>query len=335
MKTGDRRQGTGDSGQWAVVRRQRTGDRGQGTGGRGRWIAAVALGLAAGCAAPKVAQFTDADWVSHITTGKGAYKRGDARRAAEAFGRAEQRARALDDADALAVAAVNRATCLQADGKAAEAKAGIDEALADARVASARRAELQVAAARAELALGKSDEAIVRIDEALKLKPAPALRAQALLAKSGAELAQENSAAATRALADMSAKEWVALPASLQAEQAEMRAAIAAAEKKPKDASARQDEAADLWKKAGRLPDMARALAAAGRQALAADDPAGAADRFYRSARSLWAQGLRPEALRVLEEGVAVAERLDDESVAKKMGELFVTFQSAQRLDNK
>ena len=62
---------------------------------------------------------------------------------------------------------------------------------------------------------------------------------------------------------------------------------------------------------------------------------AGAADRFYRSARSLWAQGLRPEALRTLEEGVAVAERLDDESVAKKLGELFVTFQAEQRLENK
>lgn len=294
----------------------------------------MALGLAAGCAAPKVAQFTDADWVSHITTGKGAYKRGDARRAAEAFGRAEQRARALDDADALAVAAVNRATCLQADGKAAEAKAGIDEALADARVASARRAELQVAAARAELALGKSDEAIVRIDEALKLEPSPALKAQALLAKSGAELAREKPAAATKALADgMSAKEWKRLPASLQAEQAALRARIAVAEKKPAEAMALQDEAAQLWKKAGRLPDMARALAEAGRQAQAAENFAGACDRFYRAARSLWAQGLQPEAIRVLEEGVKAAEQIEDEAVAKKMAALFVTFKDGQRLE--
>lgn len=308
----------------------------------GRWAGLFAVLLAAGCAAPPAPRFTDADWVSHVTTGRGAYERGDYRRAADAYGRAQQRARALDDADALAISAVNRAMALVAVGQAAdalagldEALAGLDEALADARIEPARRAELLVAAARAEQARGQPAAALERVAAALELNPAPALQAQALLAKSGAELAQENSAAATRALADMSAKEWVALPASLQAEQAEMRAAIAAAEKKPKDASARQDEAAVLWKKAGRLPEMARALAAAGRQALAADDPAGAADRFYRSARSLWAQGLRPEALRVLEEGVAVAERLDDESVAKKMGELFVTFQSAQRLDNK
>ena len=260
------------------------------------WPALLAVVLAAGCASPKAAQFTDADWVSHSTTGRGAYERGDYARAAEAYGRAERRARALDDADALAVAAVNRATCLLAAGQAAEA--------------------------------------IARVDEALKLEPSPTLKAQALLAKSGAELARENPAAATKALSDgMSAKDWNRLPESLRAEQAALRAQIAVAEKKPAEALARQDEAATLWKKADRLPEMARALAAAGRQAQAADDLAGACDRFYRAARSLWAQGFQPEAIRILEEGVKAAERLEDEAVAKKMAALFVTFKDEQRLE--
>ena len=298
------------------------------------WMVPLAALLAAGCATPPEPQFTDADWVSHVTTGRGAYERGDYRRAAEAYGRAEQRARALDDADALAVAAVNRATCLLADGKAADATGGIAEALADARIAKERRAELLVAGARAELALGKSDDAIARVDEALKLEPPPALKAQALLAKSGAELARGNPAAATKALTDgMSAKEWKGLPISLQADQAALRAQIAVAEKKPAEAMVLQDEAATLWKKADRLPDMARALAEAGRQAQAADDLAGACDRFYRAARSLWAQGLQPEAVRALEEGVKAAEQLDEEEVAKKIAALFVTFKDDQRLE--
>ena len=305
-----------------------------GSGKPGRWMALLAVLLAAGCATPKAAQFTDADWVSHSTTGRGAYERGDYHRAAEAYGRAEQRARALDDADALAVAAVNRATALVAAGQAADATAGIAEALADARIAKERHAELLVAAARAELALGKSDDAIARVDEALKLEPPPALKAQALLAKSGAELARENPAAATKALTDgMSAKEWKGLPISLQAEQAALRAQIAVAEKNPAEAMVLQDEAATLWKKTNRLPDMARALAEAGRQAQAADDLAGACDRFYRAARSLWAQGFRPDAIRVLEEGVQAAEQLDDEAIAKKIAALFVTFKDEQRLD--
>ena len=304
-------------------------------GGRrlGRWLAALALGWTAGCATPPAPQFTDADWVSHSTTGRGAYERGDYRRAADAYERAQQRARALDDADALAVAAVNRATSLVAAGQAADAPAGLDEALADARISPARRAELLVAAARAEVALGKPDAAEARVAAARKLDPAPALKAQALLAQAGAELARKKPAAAMQALADMPAKEWARLPESLQAERAEMRAAIAVAERKPADALACHDEAARWWKQAGRLPEMARALAAAGRQAQAADDFAGAADRFYRAARSLWAQGLQPEAVRVLEEGVGAAERLDDEAVAKKMAELFVTFKAGRRLE--
>ena len=131
----------------------------------------------------------------------------------------------------------------------------------------------------------------------------------------------------------MSAKEWKGLPISLQAEQAALRAQIAVAEKKPAEAMVLQDEAATLWKKADRLPDMARALAEAGRQAQAVDDLAGACDRFYRAARSLWAQGFRPDAIRVLEEGVQAAEQLDDEAIAKKMAALFVTFKDEQRLD--
>lgn len=311
----------------------RTGARVQSSGFRGSWVAALAVAWAAGCATPPAPRFTDADWVSHVTTGRGAYERGDYRRAADAYGRAQQRARALDDADALAISAVNRATCLVAAGQAAEALAGLDEALADARLEPARRAELLVAAARAEQARGQPAAALERAAAALKLQPVPALQAQALLAQSGAELAQDDPAAAALALAGLSAKAWAALPESLQAEQAEMRAAIAVAEKKPAEAMARQDEAAELWKKAGRLPEMARALAVAGRQAQAADDLAGAADRFYRSARSLWAQGLQPEAVRVLEEGVSAAEQYGDESVAKKMAELYVTFKDGQRLD--
>ena len=299
-----------------------------------RWMALLAVVLASGCSTPPEPRFTDADWVSHATTGRGAYERGDFRRAADAYARAQQRARALDDADALAVSAANRATCLLADGQAGEARTGIDEALSDARISAPRRAELLVAAARAETALGKSDEAMARVGEALKLDPSPALKAQALLAKAGAELAKENPAAATKALADgMSAKDWATLPESLQAEQATLRALIAVAEKQPAEALARQDEAARLWKKAGRLPDMARALAEAGRQAQAAGDGAGACDRFYRAARSLWAQGVQAEAIRVLEEGVEAAERIDDEAIAKKMAELFVTFKDGQRLE--
>ena len=302
-------------------------------GGRNadRWAALWVVLLAAGCAAPQ-AQFTDADWVSHATTGRGAYERGDYRRAADAYGRAQERARALDDADALAVAAVNRALSLVAAGQAVAAVAAVDEALTDARISKSRRAELLAAGARAELAGKKPEAAVARAEDALKLDPEPTLRAQILLAKGSAELAREDAGMATKALEGLSAKEWGRLPASLRAEEKELLAKIATAGNRPAEALARLDEAAVHWKEANRLPEMARALAEAGRQAKASGDLAGACDRFYRAARSLWAQEIRPEAARTLEEGVSCAEQLEDEAVAKRMAELFVTFKQGERL---
>ena len=102
-------------GQRSEVREQGSGFRAGEARFRGSWAAALVLMLLAGCATPPAPSVTDEDWVSHVTTGRGLYARGDYRRGASAFERAQVRARALDDADALAVAAVNRAQCLLAD----------------------------------------------------------------------------------------------------------------------------------------------------------------------------------------------------------------------------
>lgn len=288
--------------------------------------------LAAGCAAPK-AQFTDAEWVSHATTGRGCYERGDYARGADAYGRAQTRARALDDADALAVAAVNRAVCLLAAGRAQEALAAVREAQVDGRVAKDRQAELQVVGARASLALGKPDEAMAFLAVVLKSNPPVLLRAQALLTEGAVHLAANDPAAAAKALfSGMPEKAWAGLPASLRAEQAELLGRIATAQDRSGDAVAQWDEASQLWKKAGRLPEMARAMAEAGRQAQAAGKLPEACDRFYRAARSLWAQGLGPEAIRTLEEGVNCSEHVQDEAFGRRMAELVVTFKDEKRL---
>ena len=305
------------------------GDRVQGSGFG--LVAGLALALA-GCATPRP-QFTDADWVSHSTTGRGCYERGDYRRGADAYQRAARRAWALDDADALAVSAVNRAVCLLAEGQADAALAGVDEALRDSRVSPGRRMELLVAGARAELALARLDPARARAGEALDLRPPPALQAQALLIQSAAQLAGGDAAAAARILADgRSAGSWAKLPAAIRAEYAARRADIAMAAQKPGEAAALLDEAAAWWKQANRLPEMARALAEAGRQAQAAGDLPGACDRLYRAARSLWGQRFQPEAVRALETGVACAEQLKDEARGRQMAELVVTFQNDGRL---
>ena len=313
------------------VRGQGSEDRKQQAGDRRQWLVlAGAILLLAGCAAPKP-QFTDEDWVSNVTTGRGCYERGDLRRAADAFARAQQRARAMDDADALAVAAVNRAVCLLPLDRAEEALAGLREALADDRVSESRRLELRVTAARAELAAGYADQARTEADLALESDLSLLLRAQALLVKAGADLADHKAPGAGRTLQELSAAQWADLPARLRAEQAELEAQISAVLESPGEALDWQDNAVARWREAGRLPEMARALAEAGRLARAAGDLSGACNRLRRAAKSLWAQGVYNEAVRTLEEGVACAEQLEDEDIGRKMAELLVTFQEEWR----
>ena len=293
---------------------------------------ALAAVMLAGCASPPPPQFTDADWVSHTTTGRGCYERGDYRRAADAYGRAQQRARALDDADALAVAAVNRAVSLIPAGQAQEALAAVNEALGDVRVSKNRRAELMAAGARAEATLGNTDAAMKIVAVALKENPASTIRAQVLIAGATAELAKGAPVQAAKVLAGLTAKEWARLPASLRAEETELRARITAAEGHSADARDLLDRAAAQWKQAGRLPAMARALAGAGWQAKEAGDLTGACDRFYRAARSLWAQEIGPEAVMVLEGGMDCAKELGDDVVSQRITDLFVTFKADERL---
>ncbi len=76
---------------------------------------------------------------------------------------------------------------------------------------------------------------------------------------------------------------------------------------------------------------MARALQAAGRQYRAAGDIASACDRLYRAAQSFRAQGLAAEAIAALDAGVSCAEVLKDDATSRRMAELVVTFQQAER----
>ncbi len=294
--------------------------------------AGLVLGSLTGCSTP-TPQFTDSEWISHTATGRGNFERGDYRRAADAYARAARRARAIDDADAVAVSAVNRAVCLLAEGKPAEAQRGVAEALADARIAPSRRAELTIMASRIALVLDQPEEAKVFAMNVLQMKLSPAVQAQALLAKSGAELAMGDLVQASATLSKgLSPKAWKQLPVAFQADLAGRQADLAVANELSKDAAAYQTTAADLYRQADRLSEMAEALAAAGRLNRISGDLPVACDQLYRAARSLWAQGNEEEATRILVEGVACAEELNDVAVGLRMAELGVTFKNGTRL---
>lgn len=140
---------------------------------RTRWVV-CAIGLygllCAGCASvppPPAPAAPDAEWVSNIQTGRNGWQQADFERAAAAFARAVKRARALDNPEAAAVAAIDRARCVQEleyadalarlndpllaekgprpmEGYRASVVADLRAALQDSRLPLARRDELTV-----------------------------------------------------------------------------------------------------------------------------------------------------------------------------------------------
>jgi hypothetical protein len=230
--------------------------------------------------------------VSHVTTGRGAYERGDYRRGADAYGRAQQRARALDDADTLAISAVNRATALVAAGRAAEALAGLDEALADARIEPARRAELLVAARAREHARASPLRRWSPVARRWELKPAPALQAQALLGRAARNWRRTNPRRA-RALAGMR-RRLGRPPGIAEAERPKCAPRSPSAEKKKPRTLCAEDKPRTV-EKGGPPAEMAAPWPPAARGC--GGRSRGAADRLPVRVAASGAQGLRPVAL--------------------------------------
>jgi len=83
------------------------------------------------------------------------------------------------------------------------------------------------------------------------------------------------------------------------------------------------DREAAWLQRAGRLPEMADALERAGQNYLKAGDTTSAADRLFRSARSLMAQGNYLDALRVVDLAVQNAEPGNTEGDAAAIARLF------------
>jgi tetratricopeptide (TPR) repeat protein len=274
-----------------------------------------------GCVSPKPF-FSDSDWIAHTTTGKAAYQRGDLRAASDAHALAQKRAEALDDAEALAVASVNRAVVLLADGKQLEARSNLADSLADVRVSPRRRTELLSIEARSLYELGDLDASLLAIASALQLSPYPRIQAQLHLVQCSVFI-QQGKAEAAQSILDGAffQKQLESLFSAIQAEHAELNARIAETQGRHQEAMKSYDAASILWKEAARLPKMARALANAGRQAKLFGDGFGAGDRLYRSARSLWAQGMADEALSVMGEATEIAATAEDHSLGRRLAE--------------
>ena len=109
----------------------------------------------------------------------------------------------------------------------------------------------------------------------------------------------------------------------LKADAAGVAGRIALLENDPARAAQEYDRQADYFKRARKYREMALSLGSAGQAYLDANILLPAVDRFYRSARSLYAQGDELAALKMVEAALAAGEKAgDQDSLAADQGAL-------------
>lgn len=327
-------------------------------------VLALVLAAAAGCATRGArtansgvpAPVADAEWHSLVKSGRAAYLRNDFKAALPLFASAANRSRALDDPNRLAVALLDQARCLEelrtadtlallerrarkarglavppdADGPYAvwwTFDAGLETALADARLPQSRRDELAVAWIVQHsyvpcVGPDRGGEAIEALGERWKALPA-SVRARYLFARTERALPSVPAAGPSD---DGSPAAFLLqcpppgeLPSALRARGERLWAEIPAA-----TASERLDHleaAASLYREASRPDGVACSLAAA-RMPLpdgTAEDRARAAGMLLRAASACDALGCPALAQELCAEA---GKATDDPAVRKRAADL-------------
>ena len=281
----------------------------------------VTLSLLIGCGgAPKpTTPPGDLELTQQLSTARAAFNRGAWPQAASLYGLALKRAEAMDNASELANTAYNYAATLVQAGRYDDAWAVLLEARAEAQRAGISIADVTVLQSRTAHLQGRPDDAIALADAVLSDKSASAdVRLQAVLVKGEVASEQKDLPAARAALSQTKPLIAAGTTPSLAAGIAELEGAIALLENNPAAAAERFDRQAAFLQRAKLYNDMSRALALAGDAYAAANQPAPAADRFYRAARSALALN-EPTAARPWLEA---ASRNADPAMAERIANL-------------
>ena len=239
---------------------------------------------------PKPAAWTTDETLSrHASAALRSQTEGALPAAAKQYTLALQRARAMDDAEGVALMAYNLAACEFEMGDLARARLHLAEIRATApkfHIAALRLLESRIA-----LAEGRLDDAEAALRTAQNEPPfRGSERAVEMMLRASIELARGHPAESARML-DHANGMLAKAPASLRAEAEELRAEMGAKRNAPAEAAAAWERAANLWSEAKRAGPVAETLAAAAAAWADAGNETRALELEYRAARSALANG--------------------------------------------
>jgi len=277
----------------------------------GLFITALIL-VGAGCSTPPKVVRTDPEIERNVAVARGAYAAGSAEKAAGYYQKALQRSRVMDAPSEIARNAYNLAACLAALHSYDAAQACLDEARPEFLRAGIPCRELPLLEARIARAQGRFQEAESLARAELKKSHGSSGPNDATLIQWHLLLAellcdQDQAANADAELAAIGPQQLKASGDDIQAEAALTRARVQMLKRNPQAAALQYDIAASHWQAAGRYGDMAVALDQAGRAYENAGNSPSAADRYYRSARSLFESGQTTQAQKIADRALPLA----------------------------
>lgn len=209
------------------------------------------------------------------------------------------RARALDDASAVARLAYNLGACRLETGDASGAAAALEEALQAARVAELPEGETRLLLGFAAMKQGGTDRTLALCRKAIEAprgqtEPNLRLRFQLLRAQAYLEGGQIDRAEESlkEALPQVTAK----APPAVRAQAAFLEGALQALKKTPSAAAEAFEREAACWSEARRPTDVAAALGRAAHERKQAGEVPAEADLRYRAARAYLGLGRLAEA---------------------------------------
>jgi tetratricopeptide (TPR) repeat protein len=277
--------------------------------------------LLTACASPKPST-VDPVIAQFASSASAAYERGALAQSAVFYEQALARARVLDDGVEIGRAAYNLAACRLALGSAKDTLSLLPEAQLELQRAGMTTEDVLVLQAKAQLALGRKDDARKTIDGILAAKSSPSARAGALVLSGGMSCDAGDRIGAEAELLKAREAARNVDDDSIKASLLQLSGSIAGMSHRWNDAARDHDAEAALLQRVGRYREMAEALSRAGVAYQKASLGQAATDRFYRSARSLFAQGDAVAALKTLDRGFAANKDAGDETLQAQLASL-------------
>ena len=274
---------------------------------------------------PHKEKMIDAEFTATMSAGRVAFDRGLIEQAATLYQQALRRARTMDKAAAIGDAAYNLAACRIRLGQLEQARSLLAEAKSEILSFQGDITDIQLVEAKVARLQGHPEEALMLADQVLTSPgsyPTDNKRLQVYLLRGHIACDKDDATLALRELQKAQSISRLVSNPALKADISALAGRIHLIKNEPVLAAREFDSETRLLRQAKRYAEMAHALQNSAEAYLSVGKYSLAADRFFRAARSTFAQGQNSIAIKLGRLALSAANRANDQSAITRVRSL-------------